>query len=112
MRSIATNCCIRTHCGFLQGTSTPKKTAASPKLLPPDLVIADKPGELEAVRNDSGIVFVPNRPFVLYVVTTYLQDEREGQHAISAVALAAYQYFDRMGRSSEYGSGSADENTH
>lgn len=87
---------------FFKVLSTPKDSSI-PKLLPPDLVIANKPGELEAVRNDSGVVFVPNRPFVLCVMTTYLRDEREGQHAISEVALAAYQYFDRMGRSSEYG---------
>ena len=87
---------------FFKVLSTPKDSSI-PKLLPPDSVIANKPGELEAVRNDSGIIFVPNRPFVLCVMTTYLHDEREGQHAISEVALAAYQYFDRLGRSSEYG---------
>jgi beta-lactamase class A len=55
------------------------------------------------VRNDSGIVFVPNRAFVICVMTSYLQDELAGQRSISEIALAAYQYFDRLGRSSEYG---------
>lgn len=87
---------------FFKVLSTPKDSSI-PKLLPPDVVIANKPGELEAVRNDSGIVFVPNRPFVICVMTSYLHDERAGQHAISDVALAAYQYFDRLGKSSEYG---------
>jgi len=87
---------------FFKVLSTPKDSSI-PKLLPPDVVIANKPGELEAVRNDSGIVFVPNRPFVICVMTSYLHDERTGQQAISEIALAAYQYFDRMGRSSEYG---------
>src|SRR5947209_2645115 len=41
------------------------KDSSIPKLLPSDVTIANKPGELEAVRNDSGIIFVPNRPFVL-----------------------------------------------
>src|SRR5260370_33643771 len=40
--------------------------------LPSDAVSANKPGELEAVRNDSGIVFVKDRPYVLCVMTTYL----------------------------------------
>ena len=79
------------------------KDSSIPKLLPSDVTIANKPGELEAVRNDSGIIFVPNRPFILCVMTTYLHDERDGQRAISEIALAAYQYFDRLGRSSEYG---------
>lgn len=87
---------------FFKVLSTPKDSSI-PKLLPSDLVIANKPGELEAVRNDSGIVFVPNRPFDICVMTTYLHDERAGQHAISEVALAAFQYFDRLGKSSEYG---------
>lgn len=87
---------------FFKVLSTPKDSSI-PKLLPPDVVIANKPGELEAVRNDSGIVFVPNRPFVICVMTTYLHDERAGQQAISEIALAAYEYFDRLGRSSEYG---------
>jgi len=87
---------------FFKVLSTTKDSSI-PKLLPPDLTIANKPGELEAVRNDSGIIFVPNRPFILCVMTTYLHDERAGQRAISEIALAAYQYFDRLGRSSEYG---------
>lgn len=87
---------------FFKVLSTPKDSSI-PKLLPGDVTIANKPGELEAVRNDSGIIFVPNRPFILSVMTTYLQDERAGQRAISEVAFAAYQYFDRLGRSSEYG---------
>jgi beta-lactamase class A len=87
---------------FFKVLSTPKDSSI-PKLLPPDVAIANKPGELEAVRNDSGIVFAINRPFVICVMTTYLHDERSGQQAISEVALAAYEYFDRLGKSSEYG---------
>lgn len=87
---------------FFKVLSTPKDSSI-PRLLPGDVTIANKPGELEAVRNDSGIIFVPNRPFILCVMTTYLHDERAGQRAISEIALAAYQYFDRLGRSSEYG---------
>ena len=87
---------------FFKVLSTPKDSSI-PKLLPPDVVIANKPGELEAVRNDSGVIFVPNRPFVICVMTTYLHDERAGQRAISEIALAAYEYSDRLGRSSEYG---------
>jgi beta-lactamase class A len=87
---------------FFKVLSTPKDSSI-PKLLPPGLTIANKPGELEAVRNDSGIIFVPNRPFVLCVMTTYLHDEIAGQRAISEIALVAYQYFDRLGKSSEYG---------
>jgi beta-lactamase class A len=74
-----------------------------PRNLPDDLKIADKPGALEGVRNDSGVVFVEKRPFVLCVMTTYLHRERDGEDAISNIALAAWRMFDRLARASEYG---------
>jgi beta-lactamase class A len=43
-----------------------------PRTLPEGLRIANKPGALEGVRNDSGIVFLKNRPYVVCVMTTYL----------------------------------------
>jgi beta-lactamase class A len=79
------------------------KDSFLPRLLPDSVHIANKPGELEAVRNDSGIVFVPNRPYVICVMTTYLKNERAGEEAISRISEAAYQTFDRLGRGSEYG---------
>jgi beta-lactamase class A len=74
-----------------------------PRYLPDDLKIANKPGALEGVRNDSGIIFAQNRPFVLCVMTTYLRRERDGEDAIAKVAEAAWQMFDRMGRASDLG---------
>ncbi|HEU5312215.1 MAG TPA: serine hydrolase, partial [Candidatus Udaeobacter sp.] len=65
--------------------------------------VANKPGELEAVRNDCGIVFTPNRPFAISVMTAYDRDERAAERAISEVALEAYHYFDMRGKTSEYG---------
>ena len=74
-----------------------------PRELPDDVKSANKPGALEGVRNDSGVVFAQNRPFVICVMTTYLRRERDGEEAISKIALAAYRMFDRIGRASEYG---------
>jgi beta-lactamase class A len=74
-----------------------------PRNLPDDLKIADKPGALEGVRNDSGVIFVDKRPFVLCVMTTYLHRERDGEEAISNISLAAWRMFDRLARASEYG---------
>ena len=71
--------------------------------LPDDAAAANKPGELEAVRNDSGVVFVKNRPYVLCVMTAYLKDEKEGSAAIRKISSLAYSYFDRVSRASEYG---------
>src|SRR6202140_4471650 len=74
-----------------------------PRNLPDDLKIADKPGALEGVRNDSGVIFVDKRPYILCVMTTYLHRERDGVQAISNISLAAWRMFDRMARASEYG---------
>ncbi|HXP64743.1 MAG TPA: serine hydrolase, partial [Steroidobacteraceae bacterium] len=74
-----------------------------PRDLPPDLKIANKPGELEGVRNDSGIVFVKNRPYVICVMTTYLASERAGEEAIARISRLSYDLFDRLGRASDLG---------
>jgi len=79
------------------------KESYIPRELPEDLRIANKPGELEGVRNDSGIVFTGNRPFVISVMTTYLRREKDGGDAIIRIATAAYQMFDRLSRASQYG---------
>jgi beta-lactamase class A len=65
--------------------------------LPPGVVTADKPGELDGVRVDAGIVFSKNRPYILCVMTTYLKDEAEGERAITEMSRAAYEYFSRLG---------------
>ena len=74
-----------------------------PRDLPDDLKIANKPGALEGVRNDSGVIFVEKRPYILCVMTAYLRRERDGEEAISAISLAAWRMFDRLARASEYG---------
>jgi beta-lactamase class A len=87
---------------FLKMLSTHKESSLL-QGLPDDAVAANKPGELEAVRNDSGIVLLKNRPYILCVMTTYLKDEKEGSAAIRKISALAYSYFDRVSRASEYG---------
>jgi beta-lactamase class A len=87
---------------FIQLLSTHKESFI-PRELPDGLKIANKPGELEGVRNDSGIVFVENRPYVICVMTTFLRNERDGEAAISKISGAAYRVFDRLARASELG---------
>jgi beta-lactamase class A len=87
---------------FLRTLSTNKESFL-PRDLPPDLKVANKPGELEAVRNDSGIVFVEGRPYVICVMTAFLRNERDGEEAISKVSLDTWRMFDRLSRATEYG---------
>jgi beta-lactamase class A len=87
---------------FFKMLST-NKDSWIPRDLPADVKSANKPGSLEGVRNDSGIVFVEGRPYAICVMTAFLHNERDGEHAISKVSLAAWQMFDRLSRASEYG---------
>jgi beta-lactamase class A len=73
---------------FFKVLSTHKDSALL-RGLPDSVRAANKPGALEGVRNDSGIVYARNRPFVLCVMTTYTRE--------------AYRHFDRLGRASTYG---------
>ncbi len=74
-----------------------------PRDLPEGLKAANKPGSLESVRNDMGVIFLENRPYILCVMTAYLRNERDGEEAISKISLATYRMFDRIARASEYG---------
>jgi beta-lactamase class A len=88
------------------------KASDIPRFIPEGVMIANKPGELAGVRNDIGIVFAEKRPFVIVVMTAYLQREKDGNDAIAKIAGAAYEYFDRVGRSSEYGRIVSERNSH
>lgn len=87
---------------FFKMLSTHKESFI-PRYLPDDLKIANKPGELEGVRNDCGIVFAQKRPYAICAMTTYLRRERDGEEAIAKISLAVYRMFDRLGRASDYG---------
>jgi beta-lactamase class A len=73
------------------------------KALPEDISIADKPGSLEGVRCDTGLINIPGHPFIMSVTTTYVARDDEGEHAVEEVARLAYDYFNRLSRSSSYG---------
>jgi beta-lactamase class A len=66
------------------------------KGLPQGVAVADKPGELDGVRVDAGIVYAKNRPYVFCVMTTFLRDDGEGERAIEEMSRAAFEYFSRL----------------
>ena len=52
--------------------------------------IEDKPGSLDAVRCDAGIIEIPGHPFVMSIMTTYLENNEDGERAIKQVARLVY----------------------
>jgi beta-lactamase class A len=88
---------------LIKQLSTLKKDSYLSFDLPTDVQIADKPGSLDGVRTDTGIIFAKNRPFVISVMTAYERDEQAAERAIGKVAFEAYRYFEMRGKVTEYG---------
>jgi beta-lactamase class A len=82
-----------------------KKPKSTPMLrgLPAGTPAASKSGSLEGIQADAGIVYVPGRPYVFAAMTGYLRQAGDGERAITDASRAAFEYFDRIARSSEYG---------
>lgn len=68
--------------------------------VPAGIPVASKPGDLTGVQCETGIVYVPGRPFVLSVFGSYLDD---GARPVRAVARIVFEYFSRLAESNEYG---------
>lgn len=68
--------------------------------VPDSIPVASKPGELNGVRAETGIVFLPGRPFVLSVMATYLEP---GVNPVPQVARIVYEHFEKLSRSNRYG---------
>jgi beta-lactamase class A len=87
---------------FFRLLSTPKDSYI-PRELPEDLRIANKPGELEGVRNDCGLIFNGSRPYILCAMSSYLHHERDASAAISRISGETWRMFDRLNRASTLG---------
>jgi beta-lactamase class A len=79
------------------------KTSALRDGVPGNVPVANKTGTLEGVAADAGIVYLADRPYVFVATTTFLQSNAAGVAAIRAASQAAFEYFNRIARSSEYG---------
>jgi beta-lactamase class A len=68
--------------------------------LPLDTETAAKTGQLGGVRGETGIVFLPHRPFVLSVMSGFIDDRRT---PVPEVTRIVYRMFDKLARSNRYG---------
>ncbi|MBO0860573.1 MAG: serine hydrolase, partial [Chloracidobacterium sp.] len=81
-----------------------RKDSPIPRLLPASVEIANKPGNIEGAACDWAIVYVPNHPYAIAVMTNYNgADENAANEAIAKVSKLAYDYFARLARSTGYG---------
>jgi len=70
-----------------------------PALLPPDVRVAHKTGELPGVRNDVGIVYAPRGSWAVAVLSRG-GDEADATEAIARLSRRLYDYFTTTPRSS------------
>lgn len=78
-----------------------RKNSAIPSLIPRSVAIANKPGGIEGASCDWAIVYVPNRPFAITVMTSWLG--QDAQNPIAGIAKLAYDHFAKLSRSTVYG---------
>ena len=76
------------------------KDSAIRKPVPEEIPIAFKPGGITGVATVWGIVDVPDRPYVLAVMSNYGGD---GGAVIEEISRLAYDYFSRLSGITEYG---------
>jgi beta-lactamase class A len=76
---------------------TKAKSTAMTRVLPEGVKVASKPGGLDGVRVDAGLVLLPNRPYIFVAMCTYLKDDDAGDRAIGEASRAVFDYFDRIG---------------
>jgi beta-lactamase class A len=62
---------------------------AIPAMLPPGLVVAHKPGDIDKVHHDAGIVLGP-RPFVIVVLVRGIADRSTSAALIARIASDAW----------------------
>ncbi|CUU10546.1 beta-lactamase class A [Candidatus Kryptobacter tengchongensis] len=77
------------------------KEANLNKYLPPDVKIANKPGGIEGVNCEWGIVFLPRHPYVIVVMSNY--NLKSADETIAQISKIIYEHFWRISLSTKYG---------
>jgi beta-lactamase class A len=72
------------------------------KVIPQAVPVAAQPGEVTGVRCETGIVYLPGRPFVLSVAAGFLD---EPENPVRDVARLVYEHFAKLARSNRFGNG-------
>jgi beta-lactamase class A len=81
--------------GILDVMQRPKSSELR-QLLPEDLVIAHKPGGLNGGVSDAGIVFLPESPYAIALMTNFLHDTDQGRQILARASWLVYRYFEML----------------
>ncbi len=84
----------------------PKSAPLFNRAIPIGVPIANKPGGMERVRCDSGIVYLEHRPYVLTVMTKFaLCEPPEQERFVIDVARTVHETMTMLDSTSEFGQG-------
>ena len=97
-KAISSDACQRT----LRILKKPKRTSPVALHLPPDIVIANKPGGLEGVSADLAVICLERRPYVFAGMVNYGFADRPADF-VADMAHEAYRYFSVLNRSTAHG---------
>jgi beta-lactamase class A len=70
------------------------------KVIPDNIDVASKPGELTGVRCETAIVFLKKHPFVVTVNSTFI---KPGTDPVPDAARIVFEYFEKLDASNRYG---------
>jgi beta-lactamase class A len=77
-----------------------RNRAGMPEGLPLDVEAAAKDGQLPGARGETGIIFLAGRPFVLSIMSTFIDDRRT---PVPEVTRICFRYFEKLAGSNRYG---------
>jgi beta-lactamase class A len=63
-----------------------------PLLLPPDIRIAHKTGELDGAEHDAGIVYSRKADYIVAIMSDHLPDEARGREVIAGISRTIYDF--------------------
>ncbi len=67
-----------------------------PLYLPYGTRVAHKTGSIVTVRNDVGVVYQPERPYVIALMTKQLLDETDAIRKLARISEVIYNYFGEL----------------
>jgi beta-lactamase class A len=70
------------------------------KAVPAEVEVASKVGELTGVRTETGIIYLPGRPFVLAVMGTFL---KEPQSPVEDITRIVFDHYAKLAKGNIYG---------
>jgi beta-lactamase class A len=70
------------------------------KVVPPEIAVAAKPGDVSGVHCEVGLVYLPGHPFIVNAMASFLDDK---MNPVGEIAAAVFEYFSKLAHSNEYG---------